>query len=303
MSNVVESILAADDLPSPSAIALQLLELFSDPDVEVDEMAQIIGADPVLASKLLAYCNSPMFARSRETSSIRQAVMVIGLRAVKILALSFSLVDTVSRQNSGFDLDQFWSRSLATAVMARMIAESKNGEGEKEFLLGLMLDIGQVGLAHCFPKRYTEILDQSNETECSIYDLETAEWTVNHMQVGTALLKEWNFPDQLVAALAAFETPEHQNADCSAELLSTVHILRLAQKMSAILFIADLQEETLTECKSFARQFLDIDDDAFANLFDVSNQAWIEFAEVLKFKAAEPQNFQNFRKPRSQRDR
>ena len=73
----------------------------------------------------------------------------MGLRAVKLMALSFSLVSADHKGAcSGFDFDQLWSRSLACAVAARTIARrSKICPAEEAFVAGLLRDIGQLVLA------------------------------------------------------------------------------------------------------------------------------------------------------------
>ena len=179
MTDVIKTILNSDDLPTPPGVALRLLELYAQPEVEVAEMANVIGADPSLSAKLIKYCNSPLLGRSKPTTSIQQAIVAIGMRAVKILALSFSLVGNVPRGKRGFDYDAFWARSLATAVVAKTFGTLDGSDGDEEFLVGLMLGIGQVGLAHTFPARYSELATQSIDSGIPMVELERAEWSVN----------------------------------------------------------------------------------------------------------------------------
>ena len=70
MTDPFNHILAADDLPSPPGVALRLLELYNQEDVNVSELAKVIQVDPVLSSKLIDYCNSPILARPRKTASV-----------------------------------------------------------------------------------------------------------------------------------------------------------------------------------------------------------------------------------------
>lgn len=294
MNNVIEALLNADDLPSPPAVAFQLLEMFPDPDVNIKAMSKLIGADPVLAGKLIAYCNSPMFARTRGVDTVHQAIMNIGLRATKILALSFSLVDTIGMQNSGFDLDQFWSRSLATAVAARTIAESQNRDGGQEFLLGLMLAIGQLGFAHGFPKRYAELVALSAETGVALGELESAEWSLNHLELGVEMLTKWDFPDELVAALAL--AGKQSTEDAAEQIKDCALTLKLAQKMSAILLAREVEQATIDQCKSFANETFGVDSDAFASLFDSANEAWCCLADVFRVDSSHSESFASMEK-------
>ena len=71
---------SADQLPSAPGVALRVLQLNQRDDVSVAELVELLGQDPVLVAKLLRTANSGMFGLPREVSSVRQAVMVLGLR-------------------------------------------------------------------------------------------------------------------------------------------------------------------------------------------------------------------------------
>ena len=228
MSQVIELILIAEDLPSPPGVALRLLELYSQPSVEVKEMATVIGTDPVLTAKLIEYCNSPLLARNHVTTSVNQAIVVVGMRAVKILALSFSLVRSTPSNNASFDYEHFWNQSLATAVVAQTIGAARGGDGNDEFLLGLMMKIGQVGLAHTFPSKYAELQNQAEETGLAITQLEEQAWNSNHYDVGVKLLSHWNFPGAIVNGLAKFESMHYRGRGGLARSLDIWYLLPFA---------------------------------------------------------------------------
>ncbi|MFT5300124.1 MAG: diguanylate cyclase (GGDEF)-like protein [Mariniblastus sp.] len=294
MISVIEMILSAEDLPTPPSVALKLLDLNNRDSVEVEEMAAVIGIDPVLTAKLIEYCNSPLLARANKITSIERSIVVIGMRAVKILALSFSLVRTVSSSSSKFDYDQFWSRSLATAVVAKTIGLSRKQDGNEEFLLGLMLKIGQVGLAHTFPSRYTELQQQAEATGVPIRTLEEDEWNANHLNVSVSLLNHWNFPEEVTARITAYtHAINNEGSTSEDETASTfVKTLQLTEQIVSMIFAPNLLEVELEKATSMAQELLGIDGQEFAVLFDQANESWAEFAVLLNFDASQAQTFE-----------
>lgn len=287
MTTVIQAILNSEDLPTPPGVALRLLELYSQPDVEVVEMANVIGADPSLSAKLIEYCNSPLLAREQPTTSIRQAIVVIGMRAVKILALSFSLVRTAPSTKNGFDYDAFWSRSLATAVVSKTFGSLGDSGGDEDFLLGLMMAIGRVGLAHTFPGRYSELTAQSLETGVPMLELERSEWSVGHFEISAELMKHWSFPKDLVhqAELFASTDANHESAT------QQVRILTLAFQVVKMLFEPDLVTTEVEKAKDMAESWLGVAPEHFAEVFDRATQSWMEYASLLRYDATQAQTF------------
>src|SRR4029078_10488211 len=121
---MLEKVRQADNLPSLPAVAMQVLKMTQADDCSVAEIARVIQQDPALTGRLLKIVNSSLFGLSRKISSLPQATVVLGLRTVKVMVLSFSLVDTMQkRRPGGFDYAGYWRRSLTTAVASRLLAE------------------------------------------------------------------------------------------------------------------------------------------------------------------------------------
>jgi len=84
----------ASNFPSPPAIALQIVALASDPEIDVGKVAATISKDPGLTAKVMRVANSPLYSKRRRSENLRQALVALGLNAATTLALSFSLVST-----------------------------------------------------------------------------------------------------------------------------------------------------------------------------------------------------------------
>ena len=72
--------------------ALHLVSQLSRDDIEVNEVAELISRDPVLTVKIIALINCPLYQLVREVTSVKDAVVILGLNVVKQWAMILTLV-------------------------------------------------------------------------------------------------------------------------------------------------------------------------------------------------------------------
>ncbi len=81
-------------LSANQVAVLELVAKVNNPQVEIDELADIIRADVSLSHKMLKFINSPVSGLRAEVESVQQAVVLLGLDTIKnwitILALANS---------------------------------------------------------------------------------------------------------------------------------------------------------------------------------------------------------------------
>ena len=204
-ATLIQLIRKADNLPTLPSVALDILELTRSEDASADDFAQIIQRDPTLTAKLLKVVNSPLFGIPREIGSVKQAVSLLGLRTVKVMALSFSLVDTVQRsEGTGFNFEAYWRRSLSSAVTARLLGKAVAPRlAEESFVAGLLCDIGAIGAWWCAPEQYAPILDVWSASARSLSDVEHELLGLTHAQLGRELLQSWGLPERICESVGA----------------------------------------------------------------------------------------------------
>ena len=209
----LESVLASPHLPTLPAVAARVVALAPRDDVTIDEIASIVGSDPALAVKLLRTANSALYARSRPARTVREAVLVLGLRSVRALALSFSLVDDRRRGSTHlFNYDQFWNHSIAAACVSRTLAGfSGSWCREEAFLAGLLHGIGRLALAQSDGDRYCRISEAAAGDRAKLREMEEEAYGFDHAALGAALAERWALPPELVLS-----TRQHLDPDISA---------------------------------------------------------------------------------------
>jgi diguanylate cyclase (GGDEF)-like protein len=202
----------SDHIPSPPAVAMEVVRITQDEEATLDDLAQVLSRDPVLAGKLLKLANSSLFNLGQEVTTLQRATMVLGMKTVKLMSLSFSLADGLptSGRAQNFDYEAFWQRSLVCAVAGRALAEfTGNQLGDEAFMCGLLSRIGQMVLAHCLPEEYDEVLEQAGE-RWPTHDLEQRMLGFHGDHVALALLRSWQLPELIVDTIGHMHQPDDQ---------------------------------------------------------------------------------------------
>lgn len=207
-------------LPSPSGTALEIMTLLQRDDVEIEQVAQLIKLDPALSGRILQLSNSATMGLSRSISNVNEAIIMMGMTAVKNFALSLSLIgnDSYSRC-PGFNYAAYWSKSLAMAVaIACLNGRERVISSEESFTLGLLADIGRLALATAWSESYGECIDTAKGTE--LLKLEQERFAINHNTLTLMLLADWGFSDLLIEALKLNFESSGDGALSKANLLS-----------------------------------------------------------------------------------
>jgi diguanylate cyclase (GGDEF)-like protein len=196
------------DLPSMPAVAIQILDLCQRDEPDMAAIAKLIGSDPALSAKLLRLTNSPMYGLKAEVRTVSHAICLLGLSAVRPLALSFSLVKGLQDRDKKA-LTWFWKRSLLSAVAARELATTTNFRlGEEAFLGALLQDIGILALRQVAGPEYAALTRPGIRHE----ELALGERQLfgeDHAALGAWLAERWKLPPSLCLAIGASHAPDH----------------------------------------------------------------------------------------------
>ena len=79
------------DLPSPSPVLAKLSATLGSADVELIEIEEIIGQDPVVAGRVIHAANAASYAARSPTTTIHNALLRLGVVRVRRLALLTAL--------------------------------------------------------------------------------------------------------------------------------------------------------------------------------------------------------------------
>lgn len=277
---VLSSIVNAESLPSMPAVAFKVLELCRQDDVNIQDVAAVIEKDPALTGKMMKVANSSMFGMSKKVGTIQQAMVVLGLRTVKIMALGFSLVESMNGKSAlGFDYPSYWRRSLSTAVAARQLSGVMGDVRRDEaFVGGLLCDIGMVAAERHPDRIYTSVIEQHRSLGGRIQDIEEEALGITHAQISAMMLANWSMPEMLSHAVSA----HHGEAfdDLEPRVKSLAATLWAASEI-AELFCGDAGPSDFTGVWERTIARLGISSDGLEGVLEVLNEQVREAADMF----------------------
>ncbi len=228
---------AADRLPTLPAVAIEVLRLARDEDASIEDVAYTIARDPALSAKLLRMANSSLFRRGAAVTTLQEATMRLGLKTVKLMALSFSLAEAFPRNGdrAGFDYGRFWRQSLITTVAARTLARLVHSPHENEaFVCGLLSHIGELVLAECAPEGYAALRTRTGEgTPCAALEREMLGF--DRHEAASILLRSWQIPELLWQSVLWYGQPDAAPPEVSSEVRELAVMLHLADTTASLI--------------------------------------------------------------------
>ncbi|MDX2146706.1 MAG: GGDEF domain-containing protein [Planctomycetota bacterium] len=208
-SELLSQVLGCKSLPSLPAVAVRVIELTSDKNVRLAELAQTIQHDQGLSAKVLRTVNSSFYGIRTRCSTIDRAIVMLGLSPVKTLALGFSLVSTIAEKaDEHFDLVAYWRRGLYSAVAAKVVAEAaKFPRADEAFLAALLQDVGVMAMYLSIKAEYRKVLAETGGDHAKLARAELAAFELQHPEIGAMLCERWRLPDELVVPVRYHERP------------------------------------------------------------------------------------------------
>ncbi len=268
-------------LPSPPGMALQILQLCQSQDVSIGQLADTLAADPALSLRLLKYANSALVGASKEVTNVRDAVLLLGIRSVRMMALSFSLVSNDDTQACrGFEYERFWAHSLACAACARhLAARNKPLPPEEAFAAGLLSHIGKLVFAVGMPNDYPAVLQTAGGTLGRTEKDESAYLGSSHHELGADLLTEWGIPHRLSEAVRHQRMPDKLDGDADLRTLCT--IVATATDMADLLCEAGPEVVLASRRQKLVSSPLFHGEDDLAGALEITRREFGDLAAIL----------------------
>lgn len=252
-------------------------------DVSVAELAEMAGADPAFALRVLSVANSAAYSRSREVSNVQQACSLMGIRGLRNIALGMLVADLVPAAEGAASL---LSNCLRRALAARTLAKiSGLVQREDGFFAGLLLEIGLLQQA-C--ENFDECLDVSRSPGRYRVIRERAAGLSPHPILGASLAGELSLPESLVAAIR-----DHHDPSKPAEPLAA--ICWAAEMVASVLEAGD-ENQSMRLAEAAAAQ-LGVGSEDLATLLEEMPAEVNELAQALECPAGAPQSERTVRRP------
>jgi diguanylate cyclase (GGDEF)-like protein len=197
-------------------------------DFSFTEIAGIIKSDPALTTKVLTMVNSSFYSLPTKVSNIERALAIMGVNAVKNIALSFILVSNL--MTGSFDFSYFWRRAITAAVSAELLAFRFNVRDDDTFVIALLQDIGVYVLYSASPKKYSKLLEEKKTGNLRLEVMEDRVFGFNHQEVGSELLRKWGLPENICMPIRC----HHKHEEAPEQYRSLARILFLSDLVSSL---------------------------------------------------------------------
>ncbi len=262
------------ELPTIPEIATKVLDMFDKPNVELEELAETILVDQVMASRVIKIVNSPFFKPMHEIKSLKRALIYLGFRQIRHIALTCSIIEAFEGKTGVFDVKTFWEHSFGVGVVAKIIAQRiRYPETEKAYIVGIIHDIGEVFLSYHMKDSFQKVVDELKGTSQSFVEAEKNILGTTHCEVGYCLAKNWNFPAEYCDVIAHHHAPNNATSDPTlsaivnlADLFCTVRHLDYGGREWISFNLAE--EPAWKILKDFAPNFVDLDVERFCYELD-----------------------------------
>jgi len=217
-----------EELGSLPSVAAQIVNMTSAPDCDMGQLSRVIISDNVMTMRFLALANSASFGRGHEVRNLRQALVRLGLRRVRNVALCMGMHDMMPAGGAvgGLDMKEFWKFNLATASCAQGLAWQRgNASDDDAWLVGILHNIGLGSLAQKAPQDFQRALEMARMQGIPLIDAELRTLDFHHGEMGGRLLAQWNLP-QVFCETVEFFGESFDPGEVSAEANTLVRILR-----------------------------------------------------------------------------
>jgi len=227
------------ELPGFPEVALRVQDLLADESVSTDMVVRIVGAEAVLAARIVSLANSAaMNPSSTPVIDLRTAVARLGFDSLRAAAVSFAVAQ-LRRRDEYRDIEpqlsQLWLDSVAMASSACVIARRcRRMSPDTALFAGLIANVGRIYIltrAAAHPELFADP---------GSYQAIVREW---HAGIARELLASWQVVDEVVEAVHIFETRDQETPPGSAlpDVLVTAALLN-SLKDSPELLVERLRE-------------------------------------------------------------
>lgn len=285
---------ATGELPSPRGVALAIIRMTQDADVSMSELARVIKTDPAFVGRLVKAANGLAGGQRRAIVAVHEALMVLGLPAVRTMALGFSLLSNYRKGHcAGFDYGLFWSSSLLMALsMQTLMQRLRLAAADEAFSAGLLSKVGELAMATAYPAEFGRILEALRKSpEKRLLDLEHQALAMTHADLGAAMLADWGLPAVFYEPIRYFEQPEKAAfADGSREF-GMLQSLILARALTEICQAPEAEQSALMSMSLRWAQRLGVSRDEFVDMCVRVAGQWVEWGKLLQFDTAPAPDF------------
>jgi HD-like signal output (HDOD) protein len=205
--NLLDALCASPDLPVFATVVQSIEALCQDPSAAADREIERMMTEIGLAQKVLRVANSTFYRGSHpEITRVSRAVMVMGLEQVRRVAMSLPLLGNLEGDADPALLESAL-RSLASAVMAKELADGQAGVNQEDASTGaLMRNLSR----HLVQVRFPELAKRVRARAAGLPEDEACREVLGATweELNLAIAEKMAFPERLRRLLGPIEATD-----------------------------------------------------------------------------------------------
>jgi len=240
-----------DSLPPLPQTVIHIEEYKNKADKSPQELAGIIGKDPLILSTLLKVSNSAMFGFKKRIETSQMAVSLLGVNFTISLALGSAIKNLVetSLEPYGANSDKFLETAGQAIIMASKLANEIDPDLRDRLLLPtFLLETGKFIIARIIKEKsqvnefYEEVKNSANITQ-----VEKKYVGASTSMITAAIFEKWELSETLIDDIRYVDEPSHE--DNKSLLVS--QIIHAVNKVCNI--VEPFKEESINEALVYAK--------------------------------------------------
>lgn len=216
---------SAKDMPTIPRIAVHVAKLVDNPNASARQVATALASDQVLTARVLRMANSAFYGAPRRISTVTDAIVLLGMRTIRNMAMAVSCFDVLDRELQCYAMRRgdMWRHAFCVGYAAQLLAKRTHYLATEEaFVAGLMHDIGKVIVSLSFADDFNRVLEIAASNDLPFYLAEQQVLGFDHAEVGARVCENWKLPQQLVETIRYHHRPSLQSD--WAPLTAIVHV-------------------------------------------------------------------------------
>lgn len=246
ITDVINDVTHIATLPE---ITVKIVELVECPRSTAADLHAVIANDPALSARVLKVVNSAFYALPGQIGSINRAIVLLGLNAVKNIAIAASLAKLFrgGRLCPSFAAKDLWEHSIGVAAGTKLLAErTELPLADEAFLAGLIHDIGLMVLMQVRRPKLVQVLERVESESISFREAERQVIGATHEQFGRSLCDKWKFPASLARVAGHHHEPMRLDSESRA-LACMVHVADVLAGEAGIGYAGTVRAEQIDE--------------------------------------------------------
>jgi HD-like signal output (HDOD) protein len=187
------------NVPSLPEVVTQVCRLINDPTSNSQQVHEIVKKDAAMAAKILRMVNSVYYGLTQPVNDLEQALVIVGFKTIRSIALSISVINMFQQQNACFSMKAFWTHSAVSASICRLLA-NRTGvcDPELAFVIGLLKDIGKLVLVENAPDETRAVIAVAKEYQLSFHQAAREVLQTDDAEIGAWLCEIWQLDPLII---------------------------------------------------------------------------------------------------------